>query len=227
MGEVIPFKRPSPLSMQAPDPTLPIVVGFDTSELEKIQNAFPNMAKAVRQAYIKALRRAAKSGEVFAAKRYREVYPSVPLKLLREKYIWSRIRTEGEKLSEIGGILQIKGKGVLLEYFNAQKTATGVSWAARGGARKEITRGFYANVFKRSNKKEHWFRRTDKAVEKRKRFPVEFLWGPSPYSVFKEQDPRTELQEHIQGRIMVEVQSALGFYMEKAVKDALKGIANG
>lgn len=208
------------------DPTQPIVVDFDTRELEKVQAAFPAMAKAVRQAYIKALRRAAKSGEVFAARRYRESYPSVPMKLLRSKYIWSRIKTEGEKLSEIGGVLQIKGKGVLLEYFKAKKSKKGVTWAAKGGTRKEIPRGFYWNVFAKSNKSPHWFRRADKAVQEKARLPVEFLWGPSPYSVFKAQEPRDELRDHVQERIMVETQAALGFYLEKAVKDALRGVAN-
>jgi len=212
---------PSPI-----DPTLPITVELDTSELQKIQTMFPHMAKAVRQAYIKALRRAAKSGEVFAARRYRESYSTVPMRVLRQKYIWSRIKAAGESLNEIGGILQIKGKGVLLEYFGAKKSAKGVSWAAKGGTRHEISRGFFWNVFAKSNASPHWFRRTGEAVAARKRFPVEFLWGPSPYSVFKEQEPRAELQAHVQDRLNVEIGGALGFYMEKAVKDALKGIAN-
>jgi hypothetical protein len=212
---------------QARDQSLPISVGFDTSELEKIQKAFPHMAKAVRQAYIKALTRASKSGEVFAARRYRESYPSVPMRLLREKYIWSRISTKGENLNEIGGVLQIKGSGILLEYFKPKKTQRGVTWFSGFGPTREIRRSFYANVFKKSNKKEHWFRRTDKAVETGKRFPVEFLFGPSPYSVFKYEEPREAMKNHIQDRILTEVQQGLGFYMEKAVKDALKGIANG
>ena len=157
---------------------------------------------------------------------YRESYSTVPMWLLRRKYIWSRIKAAGESLNEIGGILQIKGKGVLLEYFGAKKSAKGVSWAAKGGTRREISRGFFWNVFAKSNRTPHWFRRTGEAVAARKRFPLEFLWGPSPYSVFKEQEPRDELQAHIQDRLNVEIGGALGFYMEKAVKDALKGIAN-
>lgn len=198
-----------------------ISVAFDTSELTRLQQVFPEMAKAVRQAYTRTLSRAAKSGELFAARRYRQSYPTVPQKLLRSKYIWSKLIAKSDDLSEIGAVLQIKGGGVLLEYFGAKKTERGVSWQSKDG-RKEIKGGFYAWVFKKSNVKEHWFRRKGED-----RFPVQFLWGPSPASVFRKDEPREEIQQHVRGRLLAEIPGQLSFYMEKHVKNALKGLANG
>lgn len=203
------------------DPSVPISIGFDTSELTRLQELFPNMAKAIRQAYTRSLSRTAKSGELFAARRYRASYPSVPLKVLRENYVWSRLIAKSDNLNEISAVLQVKGSGILLEYFKAKGTDKGVSWMSKDG-RKEIKGGFYAFVFKKTNKGPHWFRRKQAT-----RFPVEFLWGPSPATVFRKDEPQQEIKEHLRDRLLIEVNQQLGFYMEKAVKDALKQIAAG
>lgn len=204
------------LELEAKDPSVPIQVTFDTSELQRLQRLFPEMEKAVRNAYVRTLKRATKSGEVFAGRRYRESYPSVPLRLLREKYLWSKV-VLNDDIAKTGAILQIKGGGVLLEHFKAKATKTGVSWQAKSG-RLEIKGGFYAKVFS-SNKEPHWFKRIE-----RTRFPVRFLFGPSPASVFNKPEPQKELTDHILDRINTELPAQLSYYMNKVAQDVIKSI---
>lgn len=207
------------------DPSAPIEVYFDTSELTKLQQLFPALAKAVRSAYIRTLRRATSAGESAAAKIYQSSYKSVTQRLIKDKYIKIRGFFNEDDLEKIGAAVTISGGGVLLEYFKPKRTNSGVSYSASGKT-VNIERGFYANVFKKSNKSPHWFRRTKKAVAQGTRFPVEFLWGPSPYTVFKYEKNSDQVAQKMLDTMNAELPRQLSYYMEKATADALKSIAN-
>lgn len=205
------------------DPSAPIRVYFDTSSLERLQSMFPELKTGVKLAYTRALKRATNSAALEAARRFRESYPKVPVRTIRDRYVQAKTVAKGDDISQFFGVIRITGKPIALQYFGAkEKKGVGITWFAQNNTLATIKGAFYQTAFKRDSVKVFLKREPDA-----KRLPIQRLYGPSMYAVFSKQEPLMDLMEHMNERIAAEIRNNLGYYLDRAVAQNIKAIANG
>lgn len=201
---------------------LPLRLYFDTSSLERLQETFPKLRVAVKLAYVRALKRAANSAAVVVSRRFRDSYPKVPVRAIRDRYVETKTFSKGEDISKYFAVVKITGKPIGLQYFGAkEKRGVGITWYAQNNALKTITGAFYQIAFKRDSVKTFLKRETAT------RLPINRMYGPSMYSVFSKPDPLLDVMEHMNERVGVEIQNNLGYYLDRAVAESLRATANG
>jgi hypothetical protein len=205
------------------DPTLPIRVYFDTSSLQRLQDTFPELRTGVKLAYIRALKRATNSAGVEVARRFRESYPKVPVRTIRDRYVETKTIAKGDDISRYFGVVKITGKPIALQNFGAkERKGVGITWYAQNNALQTIEGAFYQTAFKRDSMKVFLKRETDA-----KRLPIRRLYGPSMYAVFSKKEPLFDVMEHLNERVAVEIRNNLGYYLDRAVANSLKATLKG
>lgn len=204
------------------DPNAPLRVYFDTSSLERLGEMFPELKTGVKLAYTRALKRATNSAAVAVARRFRESYPKVPVRTIRDRYVQAKTIAKGNEISKFFSVVTITGKPIDLQYFGAkEKQGVGVTWFGQNNALKTIKGAFYQVAFKRDTVRKFLKR------EGETRLPINRLYGPSMYAVFSKQEPLRDVMEHLNERVGIEIQNNLGYYLDRAVATHLKSVANG
>ena len=179
-------------------------------DLKRLQESLDEVsAKSVAQAHAMALTRAMTTGEAYAAKFFQESYPQVKQALIKKKYINQYINKKSSKVEDIVGVLEISGRGMSLENLGAKKTKTGARYKGAGHT-VEVKGAFFAKVYA-NNYGPHWWKR-----ETNERFPVKFLYGPSPFTVFKFEKNQEAVAEIMRDRYLEEIPRQLNFYMQRA-----------
>jgi hypothetical protein len=204
------------------DPTLPIRVYFDTSSLQRLQDTFPELRTGVKLAYIRALKRATNSAGVEVARRFRESYPKVPVRTIRDRYVQTKTIAKGNDISSYFSVVKITGKPIALQNFGAkERKGVGITWYAQNNARQTIQGAFYQTAFKRDSVKVFLKR------ESGERLPIRRLYGPSMYAVFSKKEPLFDVMEHLNERVAVEIRNNLGYYLDRAVANSLRATIQG
>ena len=188
---------------------VPLSLEINFSELQKLQDSLDELSgKAVKQAHIRSLDRALNTGRSQAAKFYQSSYPKVKQADVRDR-ISTYINKTSDKVENIGGVLEIKRRGFRLEKVGARKTSTGVRYPSPSGF-TEIIGAFFVRAYK-SNAGPNWWIRTG-----RERFPLKFLWAPSPYTVFKFEANQETISIFMRDKYLQETDAQLKFYLTKA-----------
>lgn len=194
-------------------------VVFDISELKALTERLgPRFRVALKLAYVRALKRAVNRAEAEAARRFRGSYPRVPMGVLRDRYVKSQVVAKGDDVDKFFGLVEITDKGIAIKHFGAKPTPTGVAWFSKVG-RAEIKGAFYQVAFKGDNNRVFLKR------EGQSRKPINRLFGPSMFSVYNKPQPLEDLATVLRDRVLAEIGSNLGFYMERAAAETFKDTA--
>ena len=182
---------------------------LDFKDLQKLQDSLDEISgKAVKQAHIRSLDRALNTGRSQAAKFYQESYSKVKQADVRDK-IRTYVNKKADRVENISGVLEILRRGFRLEKVGAKATKTGARYPGPNGM-TEIEGAFFKKVYK-SNYGPKWWKRKGK-----ERFPLKFLWAPSPYTVFKFEKNQETISVFMRDKYLAETDANLKFYLTKA-----------
>lgn len=193
----------------------PFRIEIDFSDLQKLQDSLDEVSgNAVKQAHVRSLNKALLLGRSQAAKFYQASYPKVKQADVKDR-IRTYVNSKSQRVEDVAGVLEILRRGFRLENVGAKATRDGVRYPGPNGL-TEIKGAFYAKVFK-SNVGKNWWKR-----EGNERFPLKFLWAPSPYTVFKFEANQETISVFMKDRYLDETDVNLKFYLAKAFNKLTK-----